>query len=173
MNFNRRGVWSAVVLSVVLLGGSAWGVAWYQAKQEREVLAPQRLLDHLVAVSAGEAELSADQVVIDGLRPVEVERIRLALRADFEATPHPDPDAAVERLMASATAHLASEEGTIAALERWLRRLPETDWRLLDQQTDRWLVRSGGRCLELLFQADAPEVEWRWVAVSDCPAETG
>ena len=173
MVFSRKTVWSGVVLIVVLLGSSAWGVAWYQAKQEREVLAPQRLLDHLVLVQAGQAELMAEQVVIDGLKPIEIERIRSALRADLEGSAHPDPEAAVERLLASATAHLDSEEGSVAALERWLRRHTAADWQPMDQQPDRWLVRAGETCLELRFQSDEPEVTWRWVAVSDCPVETG
>ncbi|GGX58367.1 hypothetical protein [Saccharospirillum salsuginis] len=173
MVFSRKAVWSGVVLVVVLLGSSAWGVAWYQAKQEREVLAPQRLLDHLASVRAGQAELMAEQIAIDGLKPVEIARIRSALRADLETSAHPDPEAAAERLLSSATAHLDSDEGTVAALERWLRRNAETDWQPLDQQPDRWLVRAGEACLELMFQSDEPEVTWRWVAVSDCPVETG
>jgi len=173
VRFSRKFLWFGGALVAVLLGSTAWGVAWYQAKQEREVLAPQRLLDHLAMVRAGQAELMADQVVIKGLKPVEIERIRAELRVDMDASDHPDPEAAVERLLSIATAHLDSEEGTVAALERWLRQYTEADWQPLDQQPGRWRVRAGEACLDLMLQSEEPEVEWRWVAVTDCPAETG
>lgn len=170
---NRKGVWSAVIGLVLVLAVGSGGMAWYQAKQEREVLAPQRLVDHLKAVQAGDAELSENDVVIEQLRPVEVERIRLALRADLEATAHPDPTSAVSQLMDTATAHLESEEGTLAAIERWLRRQPSSqDWSIVKQTPEQWWVRAGEHCLSLMFDAQASDVVWRWQAVTECPTSS-
>ncbi len=170
MAVSRQRLGLAVVCVAVLVGASLWSWSWYQAKQEREVYAPQRLFEHLREVRAGEASLQADYVQWVQLKPLEIARIEEALAEDLRLTPHPEPDRAVALLLPAATAHLDTETGALSALESWLRVATNEEWGLVEQQSERWLVRAGEPCLELVLQQSEPEVVWQWVAVAECPA---
>lgn len=146
-----------------------WGIQRYQDRLERETHAPERLLQRLMAVQAGEGSLQPDDIDADQLRAQEHERILQLLARDLSLTPHPDPDQALALLAPGAVSLVADEAGLIAALTRRLQALPQTPWQTTVVDVDYWRVAVGESCL-VLRNLRADEVDWRWTSVNRCDA---
>lgn len=147
-----------------------WGVQRYQDRLERENHAPERLLQRLMAVHAGEGTLQPDDLDVDQLRAQEHERILQLLARDLSLTPHPDSDQALALLAPGAVFLVASEAGLIAALTRRLQGLTQAAWQTTVVDAGYWLVAVGETCLAL-HNRSATEAEWRWTSITRCDAD--
>lgn len=164
--------WTISALGLVAALVSFWGVEAYVAKHQREVVAPQRLFEHLLGVRAGEFELDAGRLAPEPFRLAERTLVEAGLTRDLELSGHPDPVAATTRLLAPATRHLLDDDSLNRLLTERLRDLPE-EWRVVERTPEHWLVQAGASCLELAYAEDASEPGWRWVAIGGCPGESG
>lgn len=147
-----------------------WGVQRYQDRLERETHAPERLLQRLMAVQAGEGTLQPDDLDVDQLRAQENERIMQLLARDLSLTPHPDPDQALSLLAPGAVSLVADEAGLIAALTRRLQALTRAAWQTTVVDAGHWQVAVGETCLAL-HNRSTTEAEWRWTSISRCDAD--
>lgn len=160
----------AAVAGTLLVLSIVWGVQRYQERLEREIHAPERLQQALMAVQAGEGSLQADDLGAATLREQEQSRIRQLLARDLSSTPHPDPDQAVALLTPGAVSLVATEEGLLAALTRRLVALPQEDWQRTIIAADHWEVAVGDACLTLR-SGGTTDVDWRWTSISRCETD--
>lgn len=165
-----RWVLAGVGLVIALVGG--WGVMSHLEQQQREVVVPGKLLEHLEKVQRGQVDLEAEYVFSGTLRQQQEAIIRSQLLQDLRQSGHPDPLAASALLLPKAARYLQGNEGLVRSLTQRLQALPPS-WTLVDKQTDHWRVRAGDECLVLAYQSESPEVLWQWMSIDGCPADNG
>ncbi len=160
----------AAASGLVLMLLAVWGVKGYQDRLERETHAPERLLQRLMAVAAGEDDLQAGDLEETGLRSQEHARILQLLERDLLLTSHPEPGQAVALLTPGAVSMVDSTPGLLSALARRLQALPEEQWQRTVVASDHWEISVGDICLTLRNR-DATGAYWRWTSITHC--ETG
>lgn len=165
-----RWVLASVGLVFALIGG--WGVMAYLEQQQREVVVPGKLLEHLEKVQRGQVDLEAEYVFSGTLRQQQEAIIRSQLLQDLKQSGHPDPAGASVLLLPKAARYLQGNEGLVRSLTQRLQALPPS-WTLVDKQADHWRVRAGDECLVLAYQSESPKVLWQWMSIDGCPADNG
>lgn len=155
---------SAVGLLIAMAG--FWGVKGHIAEQQREVLAPQRLLKHLEGVHQGRNDLDARLLFQAAFVEREEAAVRSGLIRDLRQSGHPDPADATDRLLPMATRYLRAEDDLVAVLTRRLQALPD-DWTTV-KKPGLWQVHAGDSCMTLAFKREEPQVLWQWESFQGC-----
>lgn len=165
-----RWVLASVGMVFALIGG--WGVMSYLEQQQREVVVPGKLLEHLENVKRGLVNLEAEYVFAGTLRQQQEAVIHSQLLQDLKQSGHPDPIGASGLLLPKAARYLQGNEGLARSLTQRLQALPQS-WTLVDKQADHWRVRAGDECLVLAYQSESPKVLWQWMSIDGCSVGSG